>query len=451
MNKQIMSKVIVLDTDDEDTEMTSSCNATNSKLLLHYPPAEVQEGQALTTRRRPRKSVLQTKPNPEVQFETIAVENGETDLTDYSLAVQNTASRNLKVFKTTPKILAAKPPTALDVIENVYDDFLKSSETKDLMTAIAEERVRINCLLSLAGMPEINFSLFTLFDRLQFQLEERLKLRKLHSRDPALMPETRLNLCCPEYRPYWWLKEFKHIRHLKDLQQYPPTCETSAGFPSAHSTVFTAFVHLLLVSSLSYISHQFKMGQRCLNFLSIFFSSLMWLTRIYLLAEFLHQCILGSLMALVLLHFFDRYSSFFYTLSRKWTVTGVLCCSIMAITAYFSMLNMHIDPHWSVRMAFKWCEDPRYLRHETSSVFLLGRDFGYLMGVALSAPLFKRYESSSSWMKRLPLMGAIEIINYWVRLGTPKNRGRFIFVAYECIRNLLHSFTLLSILPKLTT
>ncbi|KAL9876213.1 glucose-6-Phosphatase isoform 1-T1 [Glossina fuscipes fuscipes] len=261
--------------------------------------------------------------------------------------------------------------------------------------------------------------------------------------------------CCPEYRPYWWLKEFKAVHHFDDLQQYPSTCETSAGFPSAHSTVFTVFVHLFLGPSMSYISHQFKMDQRCLklisSFLWIVFSSLMWLSRMYLLAEFLHQCILGSLIAFLFLHFFNRHSSFFYALNRRWLVTGVLCCSSIPVTAYFSMLSMHVDPHWSVRMAFKWCQEPSNLCHETSPVFSLGRDFGYLMGVALSAPLFKRHECSNSRIKRLPLMISVEIINYWARLETPKTRGRFIFVAYECLRNLLHSFTLLTILPKLIT
>uniref|UniRef100_A0A1A9ZHS1 Uncharacterized protein n=1 Tax=Glossina pallidipes TaxID=7398 RepID=A0A1A9ZHS1_GLOPL len=73
------------------------------------------------------------------------------------------------------------------------------------------------------------------------------------------------------------------------------------------------------------------------------------------------------------------------------------------------------------------------------------------MGVALSAPLFKRYECSDSRIKRLPLILSVEIVNYWARLETPKSRGRFIFVAYECLRNLLHSFTLLTVLPKLIT
>uniref|UniRef100_A0A1A9VUV1 Uncharacterized protein n=1 Tax=Glossina austeni TaxID=7395 RepID=A0A1A9VUV1_GLOAU len=186
------TKVIVLDSDDEHVEITSGCS-TASNTLLQYPVADLQEGQ-VSTRRRPRKSVLQTKPNTEVQFETIAVENSETNLAGYSSYAQNSASRGLKVFKTTPKILAAKPPTALDVIENACEDFLNCSETKDLMNSIAEERVRVNCMLSLTGMPEINFSLYTLFDRLQFQFEERLKLRKMHSWDPTQVQETRLSL-----------------------------------------------------------------------------------------------------------------------------------------------------------------------------------------------------------------------------------------------------------------
>ncbi|XP_017460783.1 PREDICTED: glucose-6-phosphatase 2-like [Rhagoletis zephyria] len=256
----------------------------------------------------------------------------------------------------------------------------------------------------------------------------------------------------PANRPYWWIREYNES---SVLQQYHGTCETTAAFPSSHCLSFTTFFYLVVLFLLPPCWRRLKLSTRHLSAicraLVILSATCMSLSRIYLAAQFPHQCFASCFGAIAALHAFDRYSDNLYTLSRFRAVLIVFCGSIFPVVIYLGMLRLDLDPHWSVRMAFKWCMDPAQMRHEESSIFVLGRDFGYLMGVVLSAPLYKRYENKTVIVKRLPILFVLEMLNHYARLETPKSYGRVAFVGYEFLRNAMHSFTLLTILPKTTT
>ncbi|KAI8119307.1 hypothetical protein FF38_06861 [Lucilia cuprina] len=204
-----MSKVIeIIDSDDDnhasiDTPSTSITSSTISSM-------EQDDNQQGQSRRRRRKSVLHAMNDPDMHFLTISLEDDDdeaetpnstpaTPIQRYqakSTSTAGTSSRTLlKTPRITPKILANKPLTSANIVDAKYEKFLNDPETISDLYAIAEERARINYLLSLNGMPEINFSLYTRPERLQFQLEERLKQRKMvHNWDNARMQENRRSL-----------------------------------------------------------------------------------------------------------------------------------------------------------------------------------------------------------------------------------------------------------------
>ncbi|PSN45321.1 hypothetical protein C0J52_18071, partial [Blattella germanica] len=49
-----------------------------------------------------------------------------------------------------------------------------------------------------------------------------------------------------------------------------------------------------------------------------------------------------------------------------------------------------VDPQWSVRLAFKWCERPEWIHVSTTPLFSLVRCCGSMFGLALSAPISSR-------------------------------------------------------------
>ncbi|XP_065356237.1 uncharacterized protein LOC135950635 [Calliphora vicina] len=205
-----MSKIIeIIDSDDDnhtptDTPSTSIESSINSM----EPDDNLNQSQS---RRRRRKSVLHAMNDPDMHFLTISLEDDDDEVeannSVQSASFQNYQSKNpsgavappsrtlLKTPRTAPKILAPKAPTTADIVDAHFDKFLNDPETISDVYAIAEERARINYLLSVNGMPEINFTLYTRPERLQFQFEERLKQRKMvHNWDNARLQENRRSL-----------------------------------------------------------------------------------------------------------------------------------------------------------------------------------------------------------------------------------------------------------------
>ncbi|XP_034099543.2 glucose-6-phosphatase catalytic subunit 1 [Drosophila albomicans] len=256
----------------------------------------------------------------------------------------------------------------------------------------------------------------------------------------------------PELRPLWWLRELyangnrNAIRSGIALQSHDLSCETSGGLPCAHSMSLMAFLVIL--------SSHLSLSSGCRNRKVLLYSIVgccmisVWLSRLYLATEFLHQCLLGSYIAISTLSNIDRHSDYLRSRRRIHLVAIVLLLGSLATAVYFIKLRLGFDPHWSVRQAFKWCPEPTYMRHEGSPIFLLTRDLGNLMGVALSVPLELK-PRKSSLSRRFGGILIVEIFNHILRLYTPKQHGRFAFLAFEFSRNALHSLTLIKILPKL--
>ncbi|XP_037809509.1 glucose-6-phosphatase [Lucilia sericata] len=266
---------------------------------------------------------------------------------------------------------------------------------------------------------------------------------------------TVIKWCLPEYRPIWFISEnLKSSKYdFNDITIDPFSCDTSAGFPSTHAVAFTTFVFIVVwrfvTSFLS--SYEFVVYDKYLLIYAIAssISTVMWFSRLYFLYEFLHQCIVGSLFAVLMIHILRRYSLSLLSFGKVKAMLLVIVLGCIPISAYFGMLHWDVDPFWCVRTAFKWCPDPMQLKHESTPVFTLCRDFGYLLGIALSSPLAKSYYNSNhNYRKRLPALICMEIFNYIVQSYTPKEYGRFAFVAYEFLRNCFHSFMLLTMLPK---
>lgn len=202
-----MSKVIeIIDSDDDNNN-----NATSSSHTSSVNNSEIEENQQTQSRRRRRKSILHAMPDPDMQFQTISLEDEDDEEfyandsnqinipasqpinTGIPVYLPASASRTLlKTQKLTPKI---PTPTSDEIVSSYFEKFLNDPETVNDLYAIAEERARINYLLSLNGMPEINFSLYARPDLLQLQFEQRIKQRKMvNNWDSTRLLENRRNV-----------------------------------------------------------------------------------------------------------------------------------------------------------------------------------------------------------------------------------------------------------------
>ncbi|XP_013108898.1 glucose-6-phosphatase 2 [Stomoxys calcitrans] len=259
----------------------------------------------------------------------------------------------------------------------------------------------------------------------------------------------------PEHRPIWWLKEYNSRYKFKGFNTGANTCDTSAGFPSSHSVTFTAFAFIFfhwLLLKLGRQCHMSKVEKCVLTHAMVSLPLiLLWCGRLYFLTEFLHQCIGGSILAMAGIHFLNRNTAVLLKFSKLCAVMFVVAAGMLPLGIYFAMLHLDEDPHWSVRMAFKWCSEVTSMRHEAGPIYVLFRDYGYLLGVALSCPMLQSYKNgnNNNIYKRLPATLLLIFLNFTALQNTPKHMGRWVFLIYELVRNCVQSYTLLSIFPKI--
>ncbi|KAK7789428.1 hypothetical protein R5R35_009589 [Gryllus longicercus] len=203
-----------------------------------------------------------------------------------------------------------------------------------------------------------------------------------------------------EDRPYWWVREVE-LTGLRTptLRQTPLTCETGPGSPSGHVMGATAVMYVLR----EWIEHYYIIPhedlsdkkKRALNLLSWTF--LIWavvfvsLSRLYVATHFPHQCVLGFFFGLMVGRLLVCKTSAWTWWWRRGSWKRLLCISALltsiSISAYWFQRALGIDPQWSVRLAFKWCEHAEYLHVDTTPLYSLVRDSGAAIGVALSSPV----------------------------------------------------------------
>ncbi|KAJ4439833.1 hypothetical protein ANN_07961 [Periplaneta americana] len=82
----------------------------------------------------------------------------------------------------------------------------------------------------------------------------------------------------------------------------------------------------------------------------------------------------------------------FWSIPPKMLLASVVMIAV-SFGAYWLQRLMGVDPQWSVRLAFKWCERPEWIHVNTTPLFSLVRDCGSMFGIALAAPNNTRVRS----------------------------------------------------------
>lgn len=160
-------------------------------------------------------------------------------------------------------------------------------------------------------------------------------------------------------RPLWWLREQYAKGQVLNkpqvaLESNNLSCETSGGLPCAHSMTFTVFI-LILASFFfvhcwqRYVYWRSSLWRFFLYPLIVGVVVCMWLSRLYLATEFLHQCVLGSYFGIRALNCFEGNIKYLYSRRRRNAVIVVTILGGIAVGVYFLKLRLSIDPHWSVR------------------------------------------------------------------------------------------------------
>ncbi|XP_048002211.1 glucose-6-phosphatase 3 [Leguminivora glycinivorella] len=199
-----------------------------------------------------------------------------------------------------------------------------------------------------------------------------------------------------EDRPYWWVQETTfYSSHRPRLKQTRQTCETGPGSPSGHSAAGAAALVLLLMF-ISHIMRDRKFYFRCWKYVmyplcGAAMASIM-LARLYVGAHFPHQCLLGALVGAFMAPALCIYVSDPYIWkygpersgSIAWHATAAVIAAAIGGVTYAGLKICGIDPQWTVKLAFRWCQQPSEIHVTTTPLFALVQSTAALMGWAVS-------------------------------------------------------------------
>ncbi|KAL1132774.1 hypothetical protein AAG570_010726 [Ranatra chinensis] len=262
-----------------------------------------------------------------------------------------------------------------------------------------------------------------------------------------------------EDRPYWWVREANIV---VPLRQTDVTCETGPGSPSGHVMGASAFLYVFITWIRSYIASdrfQYKYHGRKKNveyFMWIVFSILIILvslSRMIIAAHFLHQCVLGCILGVAVSKFLTDDNSNWSIATRlnsyakyKMLAMAVLFTGLSALF-YWTHIFFGMDPGWSIKLAFKWCQRPETISVYTTPIYSLVRDCGCFFGLALAWPLKIR--------QFYPLVGSVAATLFFVctRLLKPLMPTNDVvqFYTFHFIEHFFITLCLLTIIPYIAS
>ncbi|XP_053665027.1 glucose-6-phosphatase catalytic subunit 1 [Anopheles marshallii] len=254
-----------------------------------------------------------------------------------------------------------------------------------------------------------------------------------------------------EDRPFWWLNETKEFSSLNrpKIYQNELTCEPSPGNPSGHLMTSTTYLFVIFSVLEEYFQKYGRFARvslRTAYYSTLFFISI---SRMYFGCHFLHQCVFGILLGIVmskvcLSHRMEKYIA---KQSCKRRVGFVICLCLLVISLYWAQKLLGIDPQWAVKMAFKWCEDPFYLKPTTTLVFSAIRLTGSLFALAVVGPVLKA--KPLNMKLSIPMVFALMAFE-WIALDyAPRNYGVVVYFSSCFLLYFLFTYAYLRWVPAL--
>lgn len=221
------------------------------------------------------------------------------------------------------------------------------------------------------------------------------------------------------------------------LIQNDLTCEASPGSPSDHVTFVTAIVFVWS----NWILKRFSLKNRwligCIVWQFTFTVPMVVVIMAKLMAasNFLHQLVMGFLLGIFIgkLVATTESSSLCYNYS-KWTrnrlIMGML---LFDFAGYWIQRAMNIDPQWSVKLAFKWCDRVEYLKPEQIPTYSLVQCFGIFVALSVSAPI--RFPQTGIWIRYrktlgVPVLAMIVIMGHLMITNVPREHGVWMFYLF---------------------
>nr|XP_032525096.1 glucose-6-phosphatase [Danaus plexippus plexippus] len=187
-----------------------------------------------------------------------------------------------------------------------------------------------------------------------------------------------------EDRPFWWVRETTFYTSPPQLYQTDQTCETGPGSPSGHSCAAAEVLILIIMWG------QHIFNDRSVENLTLWYNFCMQSKYCVFLAPAL--CIYVSDP------FIWRYGS--STPVQNTVVKHVIVSVVMGsigLGMYWGMKFFGIDPHYTVQLAFRWCNSPSSIAVSTTPLYSLVHTTAAMLSWSLCVtPAVDRYRHNTT-------------------------------------------------------
>lgn len=191
-------------------------------------------------------------------------------------------------------------------------------------------------------------------------------------------------------RPYWWIGETDlyddETRPM--LKQFPNTCESGPGTPSGHLMMNTALFYVAVRGITSLYIWESKKLSKCgkivlsslVYYLYALWIGVIFISRLYIQAHFIHQCVFGIVLGLVVGHI-AWSSQWMVKLNTVWAVVIANSILVISVVTYVYLLSKGLDPLWSIPLALKYCMHTEYVKIDTQPFYIMVRFTGAALGL----------------------------------------------------------------------
>ncbi|XP_055685703.1 glucose-6-phosphatase 2 [Lutzomyia longipalpis] len=190
-----------------------------------------------------------------------------------------------------------------------------------------------------------------------------------------------------EPRPHWWARgEHRRLR----LEQYDGTCECTPGSPSSEAMVTAAVLFVVLSGLIERFQHQITPCWKKFIWMTyVLLLMLQMISQLFLGVHFLHQCLLGSITGAIIGSFLSSPRIFeeICKISKLKSCSLIVGIFLIICGSYWIQDHYGVDPNWSTRLAFLYCENANAINPEYLIMYFLMRNLGIFIGILSFAPL----------------------------------------------------------------
>ncbi|XP_068211417.1 glucose-6-phosphatase catalytic subunit 1 [Palaemon carinicauda] len=193
-------------------------------------------------------------------------------------------------------------------------------------------------------------------------------------------------------RPYWWVGEtYLYTDETRpELRQFPNTCEAGPGMPSGHLMMNTAFFFVFVrgvISLFIWNSRSLNKSMKIVLTVLVCTAYVLWIgvifiSRLYIQAHFIHQCVFGIVVGLVVGHL-AWSSQWLLNLNMVKAVVLAIMLFAISILTFLFLTSQGLDPLWSIPLAMRHCAHPANVKIDTQPFYLMVRFTGAALGLGL--------------------------------------------------------------------